>query len=410
VTTPFDKLLNAATKEQLINLVHDLALDELSVQRKCLDYLHERVETSASVHDEVETSSILLLWQEIDGDLSELDAYGGGYYDVVENVADGLYQLESMLKKSDLSEEDWDELCGEILNYIKSGNAGMDDALYDVVYAMCKTDNQWLELAGQFEALQDDWPRDHAMRIYRKLGQRDKYLELRALKMRFGLDYYDLADFYWESGEKDKAMEVALRGMKNGEGRMDELRSFVMKRAKESGERAAWLAYYFAQQTCSFTLSSYQEFEQECSREEWELYEPKLVAQMEKNLNIEVVKIHLHRGEDATALRFFKTPCHPQRYDFNSKIFTVARELEVRYPLEMLAFYQSSTGNLNVTATRKEYAAKAERVAHVRRVFVDVLNRPDEWKAYAVPIKLNNCKRSAFQQEFARMIPAWDNI
>jgi hypothetical protein len=88
----------------------------------------------------------------------------------------------------------------------------------------------------------------------------------------------------------------------------------------------------------------------------------------------------------------------------------VARELEVRYPLEMLAFYQSSTGNLNVTATRKEYAAKAERVAHVRRVFVDVLNRPDEWKAYAVPIKLNNCKRSAFQQEFARMIPAWDNI
>jgi len=409
VIKTLDKLLSTATKEQLIDLLHELTHD-LHLKRRCLEYLNDRVEIRASVHDEVETSSILLLWQEIDVELSDLDSYGGGDYEVMENVADGLYQLEEMLKETNLSEDDWNELLSKLLAYIRSSNAGMDDALYDVAYAMCKTDQQWLQLAGRFEALQNDWARDHAMRIYRNHDQRDKYLELRALKLRFGMDYYDLASFYWEGGEKDKAMKVALRGMKQGEGRMDELRTFVMERAKESGEREAWLAYYFDQQIDCLTLSSYQEFEQECSTEEWAQYESKMIAEMETKPSIEVVKIHLYRGEDAAALRFFNTPCLRRRYDFNSQVFTVARELEVRYPREMLAFYQLSTGNLNEPATRKDYAAKAERVAHVQRVFVDVLNRPDEWKAYAAPIKLNNYKRPAFQQEFSSVISDWENI
>lgn len=408
MTRPLDQLMRVATKEQLIDLLNELVHD-LPLQRRCLEYLNDRVKTSASVHKAATDSAVLALWQEIDGELSELDAYGGGDYGVMEDVADGLYQLETMLKETELSEDEWEELLDCILVYIKSGNAGMDDALYDVAYAMCKTDQQWIKLAGRFESMQEDWPRDHAMRIYRKLGQRDKYLELRTLKMRFGLDFYDLADFYWNAGEKDKAMEVALRGMQQGEGRMDELRSFVMERAKDAGEREAWLAYYFEQQTSRLTLSSYQEFEQECSKAEWEQYAPKLLARLEDKLNIEAVKIYLYRGEDEAALRFFKTPCYPQRYS-SPEIFAVARELEVRYPMEMLAFYQSSTGNLNVTATRKEYAVKAKVMAHVRRVFVAVLNSPGEWKRYAAPIKRNNCRRSAFQQEFARVIPDWDNI
>jgi len=409
VTKPLDELLSAATKEQLIDLLKDLT-HAPNLQRRCLEYLNDRVETSASIHEEAKDSAVMALWQEVDFELSELDAYGGGEYGMMEDVAEGLYQLESMLKETDLSENEWEPLLIQVFNYIKSGKAGLDDALYDVADAMCKTDQQWLEVAGRFEALQDDWPRRHAMQIYKKLGQRDKYLKLRSLKMCVGMDFYDLADFYWNTGEKDKAMEVALRGMKQGEGRMDELRSFVMKRAQESGERETWLAHYFDQQVCWLTLSSYKEFQRECSKEEWEQYEPKLVARLEKNLNIEEVKIHLFRGEDEAALRFFKMQRFPQGYALNSDVFAVAKELEVRYPSEMLAFYQGSAGDLNVTASRKEYATKAKLVAHVRRVFVNVLHQPDEWKAYATTIKRNNYSRPAFQQEFASVIPGWDKI
>lgn len=49
------------------------------------------------------------------------------------------------------------------------------------------------------------------------------------------MDYYDLATFHWDAGEKEKAMSIAQKGMEVGEGRMDELRMFLAKRAK--GER-----------------------------------------------------------------------------------------------------------------------------------------------------------------------------
>ena len=39
--------------------------------------------------------------------------------------------------------------------------------------------------------------------------------------MEYGMDYYDLATFYWETGEKDKALDIAIKGMKFGEGWMN---------------------------------------------------------------------------------------------------------------------------------------------------------------------------------------------
>ena len=91
-------------------------------------------------------------------------------------------------------------------------------------------------------------------------------------------------------------------------------------------------------------------------------------------------------------------------------MFSVAKELEARYPTQILSFHKLSIGNLNVSASRKVYSQNAEAVARVRRVLVDVMNRPDEWKKFALPIKLNNIKRPAFQEEFSRIIPDWDNL
>ena len=63
--------------------------------------------------------------------------------------------------------------------WFNSGNAGMDDAFYD---AACYTQEDLRALAEHFEALGRDWPLDHARRIYREIGDHEKYLELRLLK------------------------------------------------------------------------------------------------------------------------------------------------------------------------------------------------------------------------------------
>lgn len=41
------------------------------------------------------------------------------------------------------------------------------------------------------------WYTLSARNIYRRIGDRNKYLELRARHMEYGADYHDLATFYW---------------------------------------------------------------------------------------------------------------------------------------------------------------------------------------------------------------------
>jgi len=408
---PLINMLNAATKNDLIELVKELIGNDISIRRVCIDNLKGKVTVSSSIHDSAESSAALTLWYELELELSELDEYGGGDYSTEEDVGEGLYQLYEKLTEITLTEEDRDELLDEVFSYIKSGNAGMDDILYDITYATCKNDDDLRELAERFEDLKQDWPIGHARRIYRKIGDHKKYLELRSLKMCYGLDYYDLVSFYWENGEKKKAIDTALKGMKLAEGRMDELRMFLAERAKEAGDRETYLDYNFSQKTDRLTLSSYKEFEKECRKDEWEKYEPKLVDMLKKNFNIQAVKIYLYREEHEKALQYYKTPFRSTYYyPGQSEVFSVAKELEVRYPTQILEFYKSSIGNLNISTSRKNYSQNAVAVARVRRVLVDVMKKPDEWKKYALPIKLNNIKRPAFQDEFARVIPEWNSL
>ena len=408
---PLINILNAATQNDLIELIKELIKNDLSIRRICIDNLKGKVTVSPSINDSAESSAALTLWYEIEPELSELDEYGGGDYSTEEDVGEGLYELVEKLKEISLAEEDRDELLNEVLSYIKSGNAGMDDSLYDITYAACNNDDDLKELAERFEALKQDWPLDHARRIYRKIGDHKKFLELRSLKMCYGLDYYDLVSFYWENGEKKKAIDTAQKGMKLAKGRMDELRMFLAERAKEAGDRETYLDYYFSQKTNRLTLSSYKEFEKECRKEEWEKYEPTIVDMLKKDFNIQAVKIHLYRNEYEIALRYFKTPYRSTYYYLGqSEVFSVAKELEVQYPAQILEFYKSSVGNLNISTSRKNYSQNAEAVMRVQRVLVDVMKKPDEWKKYAMLIKLNNVNRPAFQDEFARVIPDWKNL
>ena len=81
--------------------------------------------------------------------------------------------------------------------------------------------------------------------------------------------------------------------------------------------------------------------------------------------------------------------------------------LEKRYPEEVLKYYLSGLGNLTVNATRKEYARKAKVMAKVRHPLVEVLDDKARWEKFAARVKLDNIRRLAFQQEFAKVLSGW---
>lgn len=282
----FEELVRGANTDLLRELIRQLSSARPEVRRECFTFLKERVSLSSGEDESTEAEALLSLWYEAEPDLSELDEYGGGDYDLVDHVGELLYDLAKGLEQKKIPREYRRELLDEVIPYIRSGNAGMDDELYDVAYAACYDSEDLRDLAKRFEAMGRDWPIDHARRIYRKIGDHQKYLELRSHRMKYGSDYHDLATFYWETGERNKAIEVARKGLKKAEGRMDELRSFMIERAQESEDRPGYLELKFEQAVDGLTLEKYHAFKKVCTKEDWDDFEPRMLASRVKNMNL----------------------------------------------------------------------------------------------------------------------------
>ncbi len=404
------EIIQASDTAVLRQLVERLASARPDVRRECLDFLQQHVALAPPAKADAEAETVFALWQELEPDLAELDEYGGGDHDTEDHVGALLYELFTKLKKSHLTSDDRRSLLEEVLPYIRSGNAGMDDALYDVAYAACSDKEDWRHLAQRLEELGKDWPLDHARRIYRKIGDQDKFLALRSRRMEYGADYHDLATFYWEQGDREQALAVAREGMRKGKGRMDELRIFLADRAKESGDRRGYLELQFSQATEQLSLASYQAFKKLCSAEEWKTFEPCIHAATAKARPGERLKIHLHREEYDQAIRVLTTLPYPDsRYGADDAL-KIAAQLEQRYPDQVLAFYMSGLGNLNQNAPRETYAHKAKAAEKVRHMWVDIIKASAKWEAWAKRVKTLNVRRSALQQEFAKVVPDWSTL
>ncbi|MDF1590216.1 MAG: hypothetical protein P1P89_01775 [Desulfobacterales bacterium] len=404
------ELLAVASSRVLTDLVLKLAAGRPDVRRECLDFLKTHVSVSKALEKRSEGEIVLALWSELALDLGDLDEYGGGDYATEDHVAELLDQIRTQLDSKNVDSDHRREILDSVLPYIESGNAGMDDLLYDVAYAACYDDLDLRELAEAFESMPGDWKAANARCIYRQIGNQEKYLELRMGQMEYGADYHDLATFYWESGEKEKALQVAEEGLRKGKGRMEELRMFVADRAEESGDREKYLALQFDQATDGLTLAKYKAFKKICTAAEWARFEPKVLARIKDAWRAEQLKIRMHRKEYAEAMAILTKGRYPMTdWDSDDEIRT-AKKLETLYPEEILKYYFSGVGDLTVNASRKEYARKAKVMAKVRHLLVEVIGEEARWKNYAAKVKQDNIRRPAFQAEFAGALPGWREL
>ncbi len=407
---PLATLLETAPKAKLVKLIVRVAASRPAVRRECLDYLNRHTALSPSRKKQSEGEKLLALWAELAPDLDELDAYGGGDYDADIHVSSLLQEIAQVLSQKKIDSDYRQKLLDNALPYIESGNAGFDDDLYDLAYAACYTDDDWRALAQAFETMGGDWKLDHARRIYRRLGDGEKYLELRQRKLATGTDYFDLADFHWKAGEKQKAMEVAETGLLKGKGRMDELRQFVAKRVKSAGNRERYLALQFDQAIDPLTCDKYKTFRKLCTVTEWNCYEAKILARLEKAWGTEQLRIRMHRKEYEEAVAVLTRSRYPLYAWDSSYELQTAKRLEDRYPEAILKYYLSGLGNLKTNAPRKEYTRKAQVMKKLHHVLVDVLRDPSRWRDFALKVKKDNIKRPAFQEEFTKAIPGWQAL
>ena len=406
---PLHELVGLADAATLGRLVCLLAAARPDVRRECFEFLREHAPLSSQAHATATAEAVLALWDELEPDLAELDEYGGADLDLADDVADLLRELARKLRKPDVPRDDRRALLDEILPFIQSGNAGLEDSLSEVARAACHDNEDLRDLAERLEETGKDWLLDNARRIYREIGDRGKYLALRARRMEVGADYHDLATFHWEQGEREEALAVARKGLKEATGRMNELREFLAERAKESGDRQGYLALQLAQAAAPLTAKSYKAFRELCTDEEWIAHEPRILAAAEGARPEERLQIHMLRGELERAAALLTETAYPGRYASTVPL-TVAASLEKKFPEQILAYYLSGLGDLDCTDTRRTYAEKAKVARKARHMWLDILDQPAKWQAFAKKTKSANRARPAFQQEFAKALPDWHKL
>jgi hypothetical protein len=402
---PLEQLVRLADKSALENLILNLTRGDPSLYRRSLDSLRTAVKLTGEESSAAEVDSLMALWDELESDLKEIDELGGGDDDTVDRVDELLFDLAGKLKKATIPREDRHLFLEKALPYIRSGNAGMDDQLYTLAYASCRDAEDRRYFARRLENIGSHWALVNAMRIYRELNDREKYLGLRLHSLEYGADYYDLADYYWKHGNREKALETARDGLAKGQGRLTELRNFMAERAKASGDRRGFLDLRFQETMDGLTFEGYRNFRKFCDSEEWDRYEPKLMEKLPKAWTSEQVKIRLHRGEDALAAEIISR----QRLDHYSshEFLSQAKRLEKTHPEKILEFYGTGVGALRHPMPRKEYARIADALVMIRRVMVEVLKDSDRWNRYKAEILRKTERRPAFHEEAAERIADW---
>jgi len=410
-TDPLVELLEGADREMLITLIDELAKHRLDVRRECFDYLNKHISLSTAQRSDSDGEIIMALWNELYSELQDFDECGGGDYDREDNLIEQLADLIHKLENSTVEEKVRCALLEEVMPFIISSNAGFDDQLYELAYATCSSDEDWRNLAQMLEAINQDSPTRQAREIYRKLGDRAKYLELRDKKMKYGDDYHDLATFYLDEGNRKEAISVAEEGMKKGVGRMDGLRKFLSDRALEDGNREKYLALQFELASEYLSLETYNTFKNICSVEEWSAFEPKIVELLDTSCSKGYLKIRMQREEyeEALAILLKSSYHHYYAFDADDELNTV-QQLEKRFPEQILTYYKSGLGNLNSNAQRKEYAQQAGVMAKVRHMMVDVIQDETRWTLFAGKVKADNLRRPAFQEEFGRVLAGWGDL
>jgi len=251
---PLEQLIEAADPAVLSQLIQQLAASGSSVRRQCLEFLQKHVTVTSERNTRADVEAVFSIWDELEPDLADLNEYGGGPDEIVDHVAGLRYDLAQKLKQCAIPRDDRCELLDYVMPFISRGNSGLEDPLHEVAYALCQDDEDWRQFAIRLEKSRRDALLNHSRRIYRNLGDRDKYLALRSRCMEYGADYFDLASFYWEQGDRDKAIEIAREGLQKAKGRMDELQAFVTKRGEKGVSDGLKLDQVTDSKLCNFVF------------------------------------------------------------------------------------------------------------------------------------------------------------
>jgi hypothetical protein len=265
-------------------------------------------------------------------------------------------------------------------------------------------------ISGRTLVTSNRYSRHIARLIYREAGKNEAYLTSRLSDLLDAEDYYDLAMFYKDRQDLDKAVKTAEQGLTMRFGTKDDLRVFLANYALEyHSDRKRYLELLYKNMLDCFTLESYQTFQGHCQPSEWSQYEPDILKRLNTQSIYTRFPILWHRQEKQAALEALLEVSEGTYFPDNTML-QYAKILEADYPEALLSFYQGFVNDERLSTGRPAYKKKAQLTVRIRKLYLEQLDQVKAWEQYRRTLKARNLRRVSFQEEFAACIPDWKHL
>ncbi len=452
-----DKKLQSLESKGLYNLVQNLMEKNPENYRLVLEWFKKKekcLKDADAKKEEVFINDELLMeyWGNARSIISEFNEYGGGPEDEEEEAYDWLDKISELIKEGNISTDAKFGFLDDAFEEYNVGNSGFEDGLMEVFFDICKSKEEWIYLVKKLEKEPSEWRRDLIMKIQKEhLRDDDAYLKIRMKDLKYGMDYWDLAEFYIEKGDRQKAVETAEDGLIKGEGRISELLEFLSEHyaksrdtanlervvqyalKKKSDERVMLdrlFDYYKAQNDYENAKKSllkafeyvkgaeyipevrsyahYNKMKQFLVGADWKNIEPKIIQEIrEKDLE-DYLRICLDRNMKKEVVHILLSPPKKQpsvgfRFEPEYNFDEFANRLKEEFPEEVIKYYwQKAYSNIS-GGNRNTYHTAANYLAKAKEIYINLLKDENGWNQRFASLKVEFRKRPAFLEEASRL-------
>lgn len=408
-----------------------------------------------SVESAGEEIRIEVHWAAADSILHELNEYGMDD-EVLENVLlTALENLKNILADNEALASRRREVIQELIDYYNWGNSGMGDAVYDTVMDLCSEEGDFQVVIDKLEprSRENSYIRSLLASLYQMTGNDAAELAVLERELKYGMDYWRLAEHWLRRGSYDKAKTIVEEGIDKGEGRKQELYDFLRQDYEKRGYYAGLSSLLDRKVRCGdlshnsirtdplylslreyhrsrsdysslrkllqlclqrdeIDLDLYREAAETLTGDDWTAFEKELIARLREQQKEQ--KPRWMVGADRALQTLAEIYAYKEDLDQLFNVVKGAHELLVKYedrllslhPEHYLDAYRTRAESLIAQRGRENYRQAAEYLKKVRGIYRDLQRRPEDWDRYVGAIRDKNKSLRALHEELqtARLI------
>ncbi|RNI11892.1 hypothetical protein EFE42_09685 [Methanohalophilus sp. RSK] len=440
------KMTESLNNKQRCDLIEYLISNNPEVPYLILEWYKEMLELPENslqkeTSEQLDDALLMEYWEYAGYIISEFNEYGGGPEEKEETAYYWLDKLSELIEEGNISHEAKITFIDSAFIEYDKYNSGFEDSLAEIFFELCQTEEEWRYLIAKLENHPSDWKNNLIMEILRyHLNDNDAYLELRSKNLEYGIDYCQLAYFYFEHDNTKRAVETAEEGLLKGKGRLTVLFEFLfdyfarigdianverivhtaMERREDEKEMLNKLFEYYRSQgnygkaknalLRSFVYDAgneykeYRKIKSYLKSEDWSKIEPSIFESLRDRNIIAYLHVCMDRGMKTQVMDMLISTLENPRLRLRSdELDEFADQLKDDFPKRAIEYYWQKAYCNIPGGNRKTYRVANTYLDKAREIYIDILEEKPAWNERLNALKLEFKNRPAFLEEISKL-------